>query len=190
MTTARKSITDLLKDHAAGDRDALGELFPRIYRELHRIASAQMRRQPANHTWQPTALVHEVYLKLCAAEGISWQSRKHFFALSAKIMRQLLVNHALAKKAGKRGGGAVLIAFDENFHTPADLGALDLDRLLRLLEPRSARQASIVELRFFGGLTTEEVAETLGISASTVKREWELARLWLYRQLKKEEGGP
>ena len=180
-----QNITRLLQQ---GSPEALEQLLPVVYGELHKIADTLFRREfRANHTLQPTALVHEVYLKLVGGSEISWQSRAHFFGIAARSMRQILVNHAVAHNAGKRGGGQTVLALDNavGFFQTQDIEILALHEALEELARLDARQAEIVELRFFGGLTNEETAEVLQISVSTVKRDWEMARIWLYRALKK-----
>jgi RNA polymerase sigma factor (TIGR02999 family) len=179
-------ITKLLK---SGDAQALEKLFPVVYQELREMAGALFRHEfRSNHTLQPTALVHEAYLRLIGnTDGISWQNRAHFFGIAARSMRQILVNHARSHNAGKRGGGQTVLALDEavSFFQTRDIELLPLNEALEKLSKLDEKQAEIVELKFFGGLTNEETAEVLGISVSTVKREWEMARSWLYRELKK-----
>lgn len=179
-------ITELLQQ---GDAQALEKLLPFVYDELHGLAAALFRNEfRANHTLQPTALVHEAYLKLVGngSNKISWQNRAHFFGIAARAMRQILVTHAVARKTEKRGGGQTIIAFDDavSFFQTQDIEILALHEALEKLARLDKRQAEIVELKFFGGLTSEETAEILQISVSTVKREWEMARSWLYRELK------
>ncbi len=178
-------ITMLLQSK---DLSALEKIFPIVYEELHSLASALFRRESrANHTLQPTALVHEAYLKLVGnSTPISWQNKAHFLGIAAGAMRQILVNHALAHQAEKRGGGKTLVTFDDaaSFFETNNLDILALHEALEQLSQLDTKQVKIVELKFFGGLTNEEVAEVLQISVSTVKREWGMARTWLYRQLK------
>jgi RNA polymerase sigma-70 factor (ECF subfamily) len=170
------------------DISALEKIFPLVYEELHALAASLFRRESReNHTLQPTALVHEAYLKLVGnSNSISWQNKAHFLGIAARAMRQILVNHALAHQTEKRGGGKTLITFDEsvNFFVNTNLDLLALHEALEQLTELDAKQVKIVELKFFGGLTNEELAEVLQISVSTVKREWEMARSWLYRRLK------
>lgn len=160
-----------------------------VYGELKRLAASYLQRQRADHTLQPTALVHEAYMKLIDASQISWQDRAHFFAVAAQTMRNILVDHARAAAADKRGGGAQKIELSDavgfsNRQEDVDLIALD-DALNKLAE-QDAQQSRIVELRFFGGLTVEETAEVLKISPATVKREWAMARSWLFRRMRDE----
>lgn len=178
-------ITRLLQSK---DVSALEEIFPLVYEELRSLASSLFRRESRqNHTLQPTALVHEAFLKLVGnSDSVSWQNKAHFMGVAAGAMRQILVNHALAHNAEKRGGGKTLVTFDESvsFFETNNLDILDLHEALERLSALDVKQVKIVELKFFAGLTNEEVAEVLRISVSTVKREWEMARTWLYRQLK------
>jgi RNA polymerase sigma factor (TIGR02999 family) len=187
MTMANAGeITKLLQQ---GDSQSLEKLLPIVYDELRSLAAALFRGEfRVNHTLQPTALVHEAYLKLIGdADKISWQNRAHFFGIAARSMRQILVTHAIAHRAGKRGGGQTVLALDDavSFFQTQDVEIISLNEALEKLERLDKRQTEIVELKFFGGLTNEETAEVLGISVSTVKREWEMARSWLYRELKK-----
>ncbi len=179
-------ITRLLQQ---GNSQAFEELFPIVYGELREIAAALFRNEyRANHTLQPTALVHEAYLRLVGSgDGISWQNRAHFFGIAARSMRQILVNHAVARNADKRVGSQTVVALDEaiNFLDTQDINVLALHEALERFAAFDKRQAEIVELKFFGGLTIEEIAEVLNISPATVKRDWEMARSWLYRELKK-----
>jgi RNA polymerase sigma-70 factor, ECF subfamily len=172
-------------DASQGNRHAVDELTPLVYQELRRLAASKMRHEPAGSTLQPTALVHEAYLKLINQRDVEWQNRAHFFAIAAQEMRRLLLMHAREKRAQKRGSGGERITFDEGMAlTEAhmeDLIALDacLDRLAAL-DPRQAR---IVELRFYTELSVEETAEVMKIGTATVKREWAMARAWLLREL-------
>ncbi len=181
-----KDITKLLRE---GNPQALEQLFPIVYGELHKIADALFRREfRANHTLQPTALVHEAYLKLIGdGNEISWQNRAHFFGIAARSMRQILVNHAVAHNTDKRGGKETIVALDDaiSFFQTRDIEILSLHQALERLEALDEREAKIVEMKFFGGLKIEEIAEVLNVSPATVKRDWEMARTWLYRELKK-----
>jgi RNA polymerase sigma-70 factor, ECF subfamily len=169
-----------------GDEEALQGLLPLVYEECRRMARIQLRNERPDHTLSPTALVHELYLRLVDQRRTSWQNRAHFFGIAAQLMRRILVDHARRRQAQKREGGRVLVALDDDVATTdrapvAELLALDeaLNRLARFDED----QRRIVELRFFAGLTVEETALVLGRSARTVKREWQLARAWLFREL-------
>jgi RNA polymerase sigma factor (TIGR02999 family) len=158
-----------------------------VYDEMRRLAASYLRQQRSDHTLQPTALVHEAYLKLIDVSQVDWQDRAHFFAVAAQTMRHILVDHARAVAADKRGGGAQKIALDEAVsfsNQPQDIDLLALDEALQRLAEQDEQQSRIVELRFFGGLTVEETAEVLRISPATVKREWSTARAWLFRQMK------
>jgi RNA polymerase sigma factor (TIGR02999 family) len=159
-----------------------------VYAELRRLARHYMRSERANHTLQPTALVNEAYLRLIAQPGVSWQSRAHFFAAAAQLMRRILVDHARAHRAGKRGGAQQQVTLDENLLSPesASVDVLAVHEALENLAKLDARQARIVELHFFGGLTFEEIAHVLGTSERTVKRDWAMARAWLKLELSKE----
>lgn len=179
-----KDITKLLQQN---DAQAFEELFPIVYGELREIAGALFRREHrANHTLQPTALVHEAYLRLIGSGSeISWQNRAHFFGIAARSMRQILVDHAKGHNAEKREGSRTIVAFDDaiSFFQTQDVEILALHEALENLEALDKQQAEIVELKFFGGLTIDEIAAVLKISASTVRREWETAKIWLYRAL-------
>ncbi len=178
-------VTTLLVQLKNGNRDAQSRLIPLVYAELRRLAGVYMRRERSGHTLQATALVHEAYLRLAGHEGISWQNRAHFFGVAANIMRRILVDHARAKQAKKRGGSGQKVSFDEAvlIQREAPQQFLALDEALERLAKRDPRQSRIVELRFFGGLSDEETAEVLGISVRTVMRDWKVARAWLYQQL-------
>jgi RNA polymerase sigma factor (TIGR02999 family) len=181
---AAHEVTRLLLDLQRGDAEASGQLVPLVYAELHGLAVHYMRNERGDHTLQPTALVHEAYLRLVDQRAVSWQNRSHFFGIASQAMRRILVDHARRKRASKREGGE-RITLDESVaeapERPVDLIALD-DALCKLaaLDPRQAR---VVELRFFGGLDIEQTAESLGISPATVKRDWTFARAFLQREM-------
>jgi RNA polymerase sigma factor (TIGR02999 family) len=185
VSTSRGEITQLLQAHARGDADALDRLLPNVYEQLRRIARARLRRERMDHTLSTTDVVHEAFLDLMPLDGVSWRDRAHFFALASRAMRNVLVDHAVRRGAAKRGGGARAVTLDEALAGDArpfdDLVAVGeaLDRLERL-DPRQAR---VVECRFFGGLSLDETAAALGISAATVSRDWTFARAWLHREL-------
>jgi RNA polymerase sigma-70 factor (ECF subfamily) len=185
-------ITRLLREWQAGDRAALDALIPVVYDELHVIASRHMGREWRAATLETTALVNEAYLKLVDQRKVDWQSRAHFFAIAAQVMRRILVDHARRKLRGKRGGGAVMPVVTTSIQVPeaaADLvDVLAVDRALSQLEGLDPDQARIVELRFFAGLTVEETAAVVGVSPATVKREWAVAKAWLYRALTAARG--
>ena len=187
MDETNNPITQLLGEIKGGNRAALDELLPLVYNELRRLADSYLRRESRkNHTLQPTALVHEAYLRLVGQKEIDWQNRAHFFGVAARLMREILIEHARARHREKRGGAAATrVALDDavSFYKEKDLDLLDLDEALNKLETLDKRQSEIVELRFFGGLTIEDAAEVLEISPATVKREWQTAKLWLLREL-------
>ncbi len=187
MTPADPDVTGLLRAWSDGDRAALDQLLPVVYRELHRQAERFMRAQPPGHTLQTTALVHEAYLRLAIRENPEWNGRAHFFGVAAKAMRSILVDHARARGAAKRGGGAHAVTLSNLEDTDGqELDVLDLDDALERLAELDPRKGSLVELRYFAGLSIEEAAESLGISPATAKREWRLARAWLRRELDRE----
>lgn len=178
-------VTQLLSKAQSGDETALNELLPLVYNELRRVAANQLKSERSNHTLQATALVHEAYLRLLEQKEVDWRNRAHFFSIAAEMMRRILVNYAIQRNAKKRGDGATKIALDEavSFSAQRDFDLVSLDDALKNLEKFDEKQAKIVELRFFGGLTIEETAEVLEISDSTVKREWRMAKAWLKSQL-------
>jgi RNA polymerase sigma factor (TIGR02999 family) len=182
---SRSEVTQLLRQWSDGRQDALDRLLPEIYAELRRLASSYLRRERPNHTLQPTALVHEAFLRLVDQKEVRWQNRAHFFGIAAQAMRRILVDHARAHAADKRGAGQKPIALDEALvAAPSlDVDLLALDEVLTRLERLDLQQSRIVELRFFGGLTIEETAEVMGISPATIGREWTLAKAWLYAEL-------
>jgi len=181
-------VTRLLRAWSSGDSEALNALTPLVYEELHRRAHWQMRRENPGHTLQTTALVNEAYLRLVDMRQVSWRDRAHFFALASRVIRHVLVDAARSRRSLKRGADAAPEAFDENLPVsespPADIIALD--DALRTLSTIDERKSQVIELRFFGGLTVEEAAEVLGVSAETVKRDWKLAKAWLRRELRRE----
>jgi RNA polymerase sigma factor (TIGR02999 family) len=182
----RAAVTLLLRAWAQGDEHAGERLFPVLYGELRRQAGRYMRRERRGHTLQPSGLVHEAYLRLRAAPGSDWHDRTHFVAIAARVMRQVLVDHARRRQAAKREGCHVTL--DEADAPAAPVDVLDLEAALRELAALDARQARVVEMRFFAGLDVEETADALGLSARTVKREWQTARAWLQRRLLEERG--
>lgn len=184
----QEKVTQMLRQVQSGNRDALDELFPIIYKELRRLAASQLAGERSNHTLQPTALVHEAYMRLIDQHSVDWQNRAHFFSIAAETMRRILVNHAIQRNAQKRGSGVTCIELDEAIsyhdkHEERELDLVVLDDVLKKLEEFDPTQAKIVELRFFGGLTVEETAEVMKISESTVKREWRMAKSWLKTKL-------
>lgn len=180
-----KSVTEALNAAAHGDGKALDRLLPVVYREMKRLAAGYLRNERPEHTLQPTALAHEAYLRLVGREDSHWQNRAHFLGVAARAMREILVDHARRRKALKRGGGRPVTVLTEDLIVGGGrpIAFDDLDEALNDLARLSERQARVVELRYFGGLTIEETGEVLGISPVTVKRDWATARAWLYREL-------
>jgi len=178
-----QGITQLLVRWSEGDRGALDELMPLVYDELHKLAGIYLRRERHNHTLQPTALVNEAYVRLVDQENLSWQSRAQFYGLAAKLMRNILVDHARQHGAAKRGGEQLRLSLSDadRLGDKPDVDMIALDDALRDLESSYPEHSKIVELRFFGGLTIEETAEVLAVSHATVEREWAFARAWLRR---------
>jgi RNA polymerase sigma factor (TIGR02999 family) len=178
-------ITQLLEQVRQGDREARAMLAAAVYPELKRAASERTRRERPNHTFQPTALVNEAFLRLIEANQINSQNRSHFFAIAAELMRQILVDYARRRLAAKRGGGAEVVAFEDwqsGIEERPDT-VIELDRLITRLSALDRRQAQVVELRYFSGLSEDEIAEALGISPRTVRRDWNMARAWMKKEL-------
>jgi RNA polymerase sigma factor (TIGR02999 family) len=183
------NVTALLGDWSRGNRTALDQLLPLVYAELRRVAARQLRNERADHTLQPTALVHEVYIRLVDQRQVDWQNRAHFFGVSAQVMRRILVDHARRHGASKRGEGVRCVSIEEAKDVAAasnEMPILALDHALDRLEKVDSGLAKIVELRAFGGLTIEEAAHVLSVSPTTVKRDWRTARAWLNRELRSE----
>jgi len=185
---SEQDVTQLLRDWSQGNRAALELLTPIVYDELRRLAQYYMGRENAGHTLQATALVHEAYLRLFDQRRMQWQNRAHFFGIAAQMIRRILVDHARATRAAKRGGGAVALSLDEALGVAEkkDIEMIALDDALRTLAEVDHQQAKIVEMRFFTGLTIEETAEALGISPATVKRDWVSAKAWLFREMTRQ----
>jgi RNA polymerase sigma factor (TIGR02999 family) len=184
-------ISCLLRAWSDGNSNALDKLLPLVYDELRRQARRILRRERPNHTLQSTALIHEAYLTLVEQNHINWQNREHFFAISANVMRRILVNYANARHRKKRGGTAENLELDEPIVGAAqtmDIDLLALDEALTRLAKKDEQQARIVELRYFSGLTIEETADILGISPATIKRDWKMTKAWLYRELSSHNG--
>jgi len=184
-----KPITQILSEIKNGNQVALNELLPLVYDELRRLAHSYLRNERSNHTLQPTALVHEAYLRLLGQKEIEWQNRAHFFGVSARLMREILIEYARGRNRQKRGGEfKTQIALDDaiSFANQSQLDVVAVDDALSKLEKLDERQAKIVEMKFFGGLTVEEIGEVLSISSATVKREWSTAKLLLYKMLNSE----
>jgi len=182
---AQDEVTRLLSRVGDGDESAASDLLPLVYDELRRLAGSYMRREQSDHTLQPTALVHEAYLRLVDQTRVCWQDRTHFFAVAATCMRRILVNHARDRRRLKRGGGARRVTLQDLAETGAvgDAELVDLDDALKRLERLDERKVRVVEFRFFAGLTVEQTAELLDLSPVTVKRDWEFARAWLLNAL-------
>jgi RNA polymerase sigma factor (TIGR02999 family) len=181
-----RDVTQLLRAWSEGDQEALAKLTPLVYRELHRRAHRQMAQERAGHTLQTTALVNEIFVQLIDLRGVSWRDRAHFFALSSRLIRRVLVDAARARASLKRGAGAAHVEYDENLvvSTEPRADVMALDEALTALAVLDRRKSEVVELRFFGGLGIEETAEVLKVSPETVKRDWRLAKAWLRRELR------
>ena len=191
QTHSPKEITTLLVAWGNGDQSALEELAPLVHSELHRLAHQYMVRERTGHTLQTSALVNEAYIRLIDWKEVRWQNRAHFFAVSAKLMRRILVDFARDKQYFKRGGGALRISLSEAAAFPMERGAdlVALDEALTTLAEVDPRKGDVVEMRFFGGLSVEEVAEVQKVSKETVMRDWRLAKVWLLRELDREVAG-
>jgi len=185
LTDPPSEVTDLLARWRSGDRQALDALMPLVYQELRLIARHYLQLERPDHTLQSTALVHEAYVRLAGKDAPEWRNRAHFFGIAARLMRQILVDHARAHCAGKRGGGAYKLLLDEELAQVKgkELDLIDLDNALQNLARLDPQQSQIVELRFFSGLSIEDTSEILGVSPATVKRDWATARLWLQREM-------
>lgn len=182
-------VTRLLVRWSEGDKGALEELMPLVYNELRRLANYYLQRERKDHTLQSTALVHEAFLRLIDQRDVRWQNRAHFFGVASQMIRRILVDHARAHQTAKRGGGVYTLALDDALgaEQKRDLDLVALDDALNGLASLDPQQARIVELRFFTGLTIEETAEVVGISPATVKRDWNTAKAWLFRELSRGE---
>ena len=184
MSEEPRDLTNLLIDWRKGNQEAGNELIQAVYDRLHRMASYHLRQEHAGHMLETTALVHELYMKMFSSKPVKWQDRAHFFAVAAQQLRRILVDHARAARADKRGGDRVRVSLTaaENLPMPTDI--LDIDEALKNLEALDPRAAAGVELRFFAGLKETEIAEALGISLATLHRDWKIARAWLFSQLR------
>jgi RNA polymerase sigma factor (TIGR02999 family) len=182
-----KEIAQLLDEWSNGDRAALDKLIPLVYQELHRIAGKYMKRERAGHTLQTTALIHEAYLKLVGERNMRWRNRNHFLAVAAHLMRNILVDYARARRYAKRGGGAIQVPLDGTLTVSRERSAelIALDDALKSLAKIDDRQSQVAEMKLFGGLKEDEIAEALGVSSVTVRREWRVAKAWLRRELSK-----
>jgi RNA polymerase sigma factor (TIGR02999 family) len=180
-----RELTELLLRWSRGEREALEALLPAVYHELRRAARAKLARERSGHSLQPTDLVHEAFMRLEGYERISWQNRAHFYAVAARVMRQVLIDRARKRRAVKRGGPERTVTLtDSGSPTQSqDVDVLALHQALTRLGERDPRQCEVVELRYFGGLSQEEIAAVLGVSVPTVKRDWRVAKLWLRREL-------
>ena len=183
-----ENITELLASYGRGNKESLDQLMPIVYDELRRQAARYLRREQAGHTLQTTALIHEAYVRLVDQRNMQWQNRAHFFGIAAQMMRRILVDHARSKKRVKRGGSEIRVSLDDvNVAAKGqDLDVVALDEALDRLAQIDEQQSRVVELRFFSGLSVEETAEVMGISKSTVKRDWSMAKAWLHRELSGE----
>lgn len=183
-----ENITELLASYGRGNKESLDQLMPVVYDELRRQAARYLRREQAGHTLQTTALIHEAYVRLVDQRNMQWQNRAHFFGIAAQMMRRILVDHARSKKRVKRGGSEIRVSLDDvNVAAKGqDLDVVALDEALDRLAQIDEQQSRVVELRFFSGLSVEETAEVMGISKSTVKRDWSMAKAWLHRELSGE----
>src|SRR5262249_6553944 len=190
MTPSSSNVTQMLHDWSNGDREVLDKLIPIVYQELRRQAARYLRRERPGHTLQTTALIHEAYLRLIDQRSVQWQNRAHFFAISAQLMRRILVNHARDRKAAKRGGSEIKLPLEDAMIIASPGREVDLEALDEALERLAAidpQQGRVVELRFFSGLSVEETAEVLGVSPRTVKRDWNVAKAWLRREIRQGE---
>ena len=188
MSEKNEDITQILQQWSDGDANAVERLFPFVYDELRRLARNYLAKERAGHTLQPTALVHEAYLRLINQDRTTWQSRVHFYAVAANMMRRILVNHARDRRAQKRGGDFQIVSLNENLDAAGEntLDVVRLDEALQNLEKFDERKSRVVELRFFGGLTEKEISTILEVSEKTVRRDWTMAKMWLQRELSKE----
>jgi len=187
MPEDTSEINRLLERWRSGEAEAFERLMSLVYEDLRKIAAWQLQSERPNHTLQPTALVHEVYLRLAANAQIDWKNKAHFFALVAQLMRHILVDHARGRLRDKRGGSVRAVALDEalNVRTASDPELVELDEALKSLDLIDERKSRIVELRYFGGLSIDETSQVLGVSSTTVRREWTMAKAWLRRELQK-----
>lgn len=186
--TQPENITQILQNWSEGDRDSIDALIPLVYGELHRLAHRALVKNSGGDNVQTTALVHEAYLRLIDVKQVNWQNRVHFFAVSANLMRNILVDFARARLSRKRGGEMTRVELDEalDFSVDRSSDLVALDEVLKELAKLSERQSRVVELKFFGGLQENEIAEVLKISPATVRRDWQVARAWLYRELARQ----
>lgn len=186
MSSDSTEINLLLDQYRDGQTEGFEKLMALVYDDLRKLASWQLQSERPDHTLQPTALVHEVYLKMASQKPVEWQNKAHFFALAAQIMRHILVDYARTRQREKRGGAQTNISLEDalNHSSPSDPQLLALDEALNALAEKDPRKSLIVEMRYFGGLSIEETAEALGVSATTVRREWTMAKAWLRREMR------
>ena len=186
-------VTQLLVNWSKGDHASLEQLMPLVYGELRRLAGAYLRRERSNHTLQSTALVHEAFMRLVQQQDVQWRNRAHFYAIAAQMIRRILVDYARSQHAEKRGSGAIKLELDEAMAVPqagSDIDLLGLNDALDRLTEMDERQGRIVELRFFAGLSIEETAEVMHLSPASIKREWQTARAWLFREMTRTPANP
>jgi RNA polymerase sigma factor (TIGR02999 family) len=190
MSDPTSRVTNLLREWSAGDDQALDQLVPIVYKELRRLAHYHLKRERAGHTLQTTALVHEVYLRLCQHDEPQWEDRAHFFAAAARTMRRILVDYARRRDAEKRGSGAIPVPLDDALLVPVpeQFNLLALDDALDRLAAFDARKCQVVEMRFFAGLRAKEIAAVLKTTEATVRRDWTIAKSWLFRYLEEQAG--
>ena len=190
MTPSSSNVTQMLHDWSHGDREVLDKLVPVVYEELRRQAARYLRRERPGHTLQTTALIHEAYIRLIDQKNVHWQNRAHFFAISAQLMRRILVDHARSRQAAKRGGSDIKLPLEEAMIASEgrEVDLVALDEALERLAAIDPQQSRVVELKFFSGLSVEETAEVLGVSTRTVKRDWNVAKAWLRREISEGEG--
>ena len=189
MTPSSSNVTQMLHDWSHGDQEVLDKLVPVVYEELRRQAARYLKRERPGHTLQTTALIHEAYIRLIDQKNVHWQNRAHFYAISAKLMRRILVDHARSRQAAKRGGSDIKLPLEEAMSAPEgrEVDIVALDEALERLAAIDPQQSRVVELKFFSGMSVEETAEVLGVSTRTVKRDWNVAKAWLRREISEGE---
>ena len=187
MTSSSSNVTQMLRDWSNGDREVVDKLIPVVYEELRRQAARYLRRERPGHTLQTTALIHEAYIRLIDQKNVRWQNRAHFFAIAAQLMRRILVDHARSRQAAKRGGSDIKLPLEEAMIASEgrEVDLVALDEALERLAAIDPQQSRVVELKFFSGMTVEETAEVLDVSPRTVKRDWNVAKAWLRREISK-----
>jgi|SRR5579872_764224 len=190
MTEPQGEVTQLLRRWSGGDEKARDQLIPLVYKELQRLAHYHLRRESSGHTLQTTALVHETYLRLCGQHELQWADRAHFFAVAARMMRRILVDYARRQGAEKRGGSAMRMPLDDALAIPVrqEIDLVALDDAIEQLHALDARKCQVVEMRFFAGLSAKQTAAALGTTEATVRRDWTIAKDWLYRCLERKAG--